>query len=316
MRDKRDFPPRYRTFNEQLQEMFGSRVRRIPVDAGFDCPHRDRARNRPGCLYCDDTGSGAPFLRTDLSVQEQLLHGISGARERYGDTLFLPYFQAYTNTNADVDRLRNLYLEALSVPDVVGIAVGTRPDTVPNSVLDLLEELAIQQQVWLEFGLESRHNDTLRRMNRQHTFQDVQDAVHRAQDRGLHLCLHMILGLPGENREQMLETADAMAELNVEGVKIHSFYIDRTMPLFQDYQADNITFMERDEYIELAIDVLERLPEHMIIHRLIGAGNRRTFVAPLWAIEKAPMLRSIHKRMAERDTWQGQAVQAKISLES
>jgi radical SAM protein (TIGR01212 family) len=234
--------------------------------------------------------------------------GVRVLQERYGADRFLAYFQAATNTYAPVERLRRLYDEALQHPQVVGLAVGTRPDCVPDPVLDLIEGYARERYVCLELGLQSAHDRSLDWMNRGHHFDDFVDAVRRCRGRGLDLCAHVILNLPGESREDMLTTADALAALPVQAVKIHNLHVVRGTPLEEDYRAGGVRLFERDEYVRVVCDFLERLPPGMVIHRLSGDAPPDYLVAPTWCLDKPALLRAIHAELQRRDSWQGKHV--------
>ncbi len=306
------FPPlpltrehRYRPFSRFLRDRFGTRVYRVTIDAGFTCPNVDGTVAVGGCVYCDNR-SFSPNRRLPRStVSEQVIRGIAILQKRYQAGRFLAYFQAATNTYAPVEKLRRLYDEAVAHPQIVGLAIGTRPDCVPNEVLDLLQEYARERYVCLELGLQSIHDRSMDWMNRGHHFDAFLDAVDRSQNRGLDLCIHVILGLPGESHEDMLATADALAALPVQGVKIHNLHVVRDTPLEAMYRRGEVRMLERDEYVQVVCDFLERLPPAMVIHRLSGDAPPDYLVAPEWCLDKPALLSAIRSELERRDSWQG-----------
>lgn len=295
----------YRLFSAHLIERFGVRVHKISIDAGFGCPNRGGARSGSGCLFCDPDGSGAVGLDRRLSVAEQLEQGREIMTRKYRAGKFLAYFQPFSNTAAPVPALRALYDQALAVPDVVGLAVGTRPDCLPADVLDLLAEYHRQTYLWLELGLQSRHDRTLAWLRRGHDYATFLEAYRNAKLRGVRICVHIIIGLPGEDRDDLLATVAELARLRVDGVKLHLLHVLRGTPLGEIYQAGEVRLLEQDEYVELVADVLERLPAETLIHRLTGDGPRHALLAPLWSLNKWEVLNAIDAEMARRGTGQG-----------
>jgi radical SAM protein (TIGR01212 family) len=303
---------RYYAFSRFLRERFGTRVFRVTVDGGFTCPNVDGTVAVGGCVYCDNRSFSPNRRQPRVPVREQVRRGVALLERRYGADRFLAYFQAATNTYAPVDRLRRLYDEALDHPQIVGLAVGTRPDCVPDSVLDLLQGYARDRYVCLELGLQSVHDRSLDWMNRGHHFDAFVDAVGRCHGRGLDLCAHVILGLPGETHADMLATADALAGLPVNAVKIHNLHVVKGTPLERMYRDGSVRMLERAEYVEVVCDFLERLPLELVIQRLSGDAPPDYLVAPAWCLDKPALLAAIHAELARRDSWQGkQAVGAR-----
>jgi radical SAM protein (TIGR01212 family) len=296
---------RYRSLASSLRERFGLRVRTVTIDAGFTCPNVDGTVTTGGCVYCDNRSFSPNRRLPRATITAQVERGIAILSHRYGAERFIAYFQAGTNTHAPVEKLRRLYDEALAHPLIVGLAVGTRPDSVPDDVLDLLEDYARSRPVWLELGLQTIHDRSLDWMNRGHHFDAFLDAVERCRGRGLELCAHVILGLPGESHEDMLATADALARLPVEAVKIHNLYVVKNTPLEEMYRRGEAVMMERDEYVRLVCDFLERLPADRVIQRLSGDAPPDYLVAPMWCLDKPALLRAIDEEMRRRDSWQG-----------
>jgi hypothetical protein len=294
---------RYRRFADHLRETFACRVHKVSLDVGFTCPNRDGSLAVGGCIYCNNA-SFSPGNRR-LSVTEQIAQGKQFLRRRYGAQQFIAYFQAYTNTYGEVHRLQALYDEALACEDIVGLSIGTRPDCVPDAVLDLLADYASRTYVWLELGLESGHDQTLTLLNRGHTVAAFDDAVQRAQQRHLRLCGHLILGLPGESPADMLATARHVAALGLDALKLHHLHVVRHTVLEKMYRRGDVTLLGLDEYASLVVDCLEVLPPEMIIMRLMGDAPRATLVAPAWSLDKAAALRRIEQELEQRDAYQG-----------
>jgi radical SAM protein (TIGR01212 family) len=297
--------PQLKTFNNFLREHFKARVYRVPIDAGFTCPNRDGVRAFGGCTFCDDRGSGAPTIDAELSARQQLQSGIERVRKRFKAQKFLAYFQAFTNTYAPVDALRRLYDLALEEPDVVGLCIGTRPDCMDDDVLDLLAEYHEKTFVWLEVGLQSAVNRTLDLINRGHSAEEFFDAIKRAQKRGLLLATHLMFGLPGESRDEMLDTVKQIAHSGIQGVKIHQLCIYKGTPMALQYERGELQLMSEDDYVELVVDALEILSPDQIIMRLIAEGSKDEIIAPVWALDKAPVMERINQTMIDRGSKQG-----------
>jgi radical SAM protein (TIGR01212 family) len=300
----------YKTFNSFLRERFGTRVFRVPLDAGFDCPNRDGTRAFGGCTFCDERGSGAPTIKTSLDVKNQLQSGINRVSRRYKARKFLAYFQAFTNTYAPEGALKMLYDSGLDHPDVVGMCIGTRPDCVPDNVLDLLADYQENTFVWLEVGLQSAFDRTLDLINRAHTAGEFFDAVKRAKTRGLLVATHLIFGLPGETREEMLETVRQVAACGVDGVKIHQLCIYKGTPMESDFKAQRLPVLEEDDYVQLVCDAIELLPPEMVIMRLVAEGSQDELIAPTWAFEKFRIMDKIDGELSRRGTSQGSKFRA------
>jgi hypothetical protein len=295
----------YRLFSEHLKELFGVRVHKISVDAGFGCPNRGGTRALPGCLFCDPGGSGAVGIDRRLGVAAQVEQGKEVMTRKYRAEKFLAYFQPFSNTFAPPAQLRELYDEALTVPDVVGLAVGTRPDCLGEGVLDLLAEYHRRTYFWLELGLQSRHDQTLAWLRRGHDYACFLAAYRAAKARDLKICVHVIIGLPGESRQDLLATVDELARLRVDGVKLHLLHALDGTPLGDLYRQGSVRVLGQDEYVGLVADVLERLPAATLIHRLTGDGPRATLLAPLWSLHKWEVLNAIDAEMARRGSVQG-----------
>lgn len=296
---------RYYDFNTYLKQNFGGRVHKITVDAGFTCPNRDGAISTGGCIYCNAKGSGTGFFARDISVTQQLQQAKAYIIKRYKATKFLAYFQAYTNTYAPLSKLKSIYDEALAVDDIVGLSVGTRPDCVGDGVLDLFAGYGQTHLVWLEYGLQSSHDRTLKLINRGHDRACFTDATTRSQKRGLKVCAHVILGLPGESRADMLATADFLADMGVDGVKLHLLYVIKGTPLEAMYKRGEYTCLDMDAYAETAALFLARLPRTTVIQRLTADPHPAELVAPLWAMQKKEIRQAIDSFMFQENIVQG-----------
>ena len=296
---------RFYDLNTYFRRLYGERVHKISLDAGFTCPNRDGTLGRGGCIYCNAKGSGTGKRKKGYSITRQLEESKAPVIKRFKARKFIAYFQSFTNTYAPIETLKRLYDEALSVTDVVGMAIGTRPDCVSAEVLDLLQNYARNYLIWLEYGLQSAHDETLKKINRGHDVKAFETAVAATAGRGIHIGTHIILGLPGETREQMLATADYVARLPIDGVKLHLLYVVRGTIMEQLYRSHGFRCLERNEYVDLVCDVLERLPENMVIQRLTGDPHPHELVAPQWALDKNNNVAMIRKRLEERDSWQG-----------
>lgn len=258
-----------------------------------------------GCAYCDGRGSGLRQKGPLPPVAEQIAAGKALYRNLRGAAKFIAYFQTFTNTYAPVEKLRALYDEALAQPDVVGLSIGTRPDCVDDEILGLLEGYAGRSHVWVEYGLQSIHDRTLERMNRGHSAARFAEAVRKTAGRGLFICAHIILGLPGETRGDMLETAKAVAALPVDGIKVHSLLALRGTDVGRLFEEGKIELMTQEDYVSAVCDVLELLPPSVVVQRITAEGYRDIYLGPGWAQNKLRVLNAIDREMEKRDTWQG-----------
>jgi len=296
---------RYYSYNHFLRKKYGFRVQRVSIDAGFTCPNVDGTVAHGGCRFCDNR-SFSPSRRTvGNTIIEQITEGIRRLKIRYKCDHFTAYFQPATNTYAPVDRLRELYVSALSHPQVVGLAIGTRSDCVPDDVLDLIEEFAGQTQVTLEYGMQTMHDRSLEWMNRGEDHAALIDAMERSTGRGLEICAHIMLGLPGESHADMMQTAQEVSRLGFDAVKIHNLYAVHGTPLIDDISSGKVKLMEQDEYVQTLVDFLELLPPQVVIERVIGDAPDSFFAGPAWCLEKPKVLKAIEEEFSRRDSWQG-----------
>jgi len=296
---------RYNDLNTYLRNIFGCRVQKITIDAGLSCPNRNGKLSTGGCIYCNARGSGTGAHARGLSVADQIIQGKQALSKRYKAKKFIAYFQAFSNTYAPLEKLESLYRQALAVDDVVGLSIGTRPDCVDEPVLALLEGYVKNHLIWIEYGLQSVHDETLAFINRGHDFKCFVKAVEATGKRGLKVCAHVILGLPNEDKKQMLETADAIADLGVDGVKIHLLYVIKGTRLAHLYGQGSYTCLQQQEYVDIVCDFIERLPQDMVIQRLTSDPHPEELVAPLWSLKKSQTLALIRETLEKRDSWQG-----------
>ena len=296
---------RYYQYSRYLKELFGQKVYKVTLDAGFSCPNRDGAISSGGCIFCDASGSFSCAHDNKLSIKEQLHIGIENQRKRFGAQKFISYLQAYTNTYGSIEHLEDVYSQALSHEDVVGISIGTRPDCVDESKISLISSYAKDYETWIEYGLQSSNNNTLKFINRGHTVEDFIRAVEMTKNRGIKICAHMILGLPEETKKDALNTARLLASLGVDGVKIHLLCVLKNTKLEQMYNNKEINLLLKDEYVGVVCDFLEELPPSMTIHRLAGNGLKKILVAPRWLSDKFEVLTAIDNELEKRESYQG-----------
>ena len=290
---------RYYDFNTYLRDIFGCRVQKIAIDVGLSCPNRDGTLSTKGCIYCNSRGSGTGAYAKGLSVRKQVLV------RRYGAKKFIAYFQSFSNTYAPLEKLQRLYDEALSVEDVVGLSIGTRPDCVSEPILKMLQQYAENHLIWIEYGLQSCFDKTLALINRGHDFACFKEAIKKTINRGIKICAHVILGLPSEKREQILQTAKVIARLGIDGIKLHLLYVVKGTVLEKLYQDGSYTCLEQHEYVDLVCDFLELIPDDVVIQRLTSDPHLEGLVAPVWSLKKGETLSMINDFLEKRDSWQG-----------
>jgi len=298
---------RYHTFNEQLRERFGGKIVKVSLDAGFTCPNRDGTLGIGGCVYCSERGSGDFAGDQRLSIPEQFIQVKERMNKKWPNAQYIAYFQAYTNTYAPVKRLREVYEEALAEENVVGLSISTRPDCLPDEVLDYLEELNQRTYLWVELGLQSSHDRTMEWIGRGHDYAQFLKGLEQLRSRGIQVCAHIILGLPGETKAEMIETAQAVAKLPLEGIKIHLLHVLRGTPLAKIYEQEPFDLITKEAYVSLVVDILEILPPDMGIHRLTGDGPPEDLIGPLWSRKKWEVLNAIDAELERRDSWQGKS---------
>lgn len=296
---------RYSDYNTYLRQLFGQRVQKISIDAGLSCPNRDGVLSTKGCIYCNLKGSGSGLFAKGLSIKEQIEKGKIGMIKKYKAKKFLAYFQSYTNTYTSYDHMQQMFDEVFACEDMVGMSIGTRPDCIDKQKLDLIASYAKSYLVWLEYGLQSAHNTTLKTINRGHRVEDFFKAVDLTRGRGINICAHVILGLPGENRKMMLQTAKLLADSQINGVKIHLLYVIKGTYLDQMWKNGDYFPMDQEEYVNRVCDFLELLPKRIIIQRITGDPHAEELQAPMWAGRYRETFNMIQTTLENRDTFQG-----------
>lgn len=296
---------RYNSFSRVLRKRFGAKVHKVSLRTDFTCPNRDGRVAVGGCIYCNNNSHTPVSYRPGISVREQMAKGMESIAERHGADKFIAYFQSYSNTYGTTRRLEQLYSEALGFANVVGLSIATRPDCLPNDVLDLIADIARTSYVWLEIGLESMTEETLKWTNRGHGVAEFLDACERSKARGLQLCVHLILGFPTDTEEDRLQTPGQLSALGVDGLKLHNLHVIRHTALERLYRNGEVPLLSQDGYISQVTKFLERLSPTMIIHRLTGQTSRKLTVAPAWSTEKFATLNQIEQTLQENDLWQG-----------
>ena len=297
---------RYYAYNFALKQRFGCRVQKVSVDAGFTCPNVDGTVAKGGCSFCDNRSFSPSRRLPRAGVLGQIDQSIARMRVRYKSCKhYLAYFQPATNTYAPVERLRPLFEEALSHPQVVGLAIGTRSDCVADDVMELLEELAARTYLSVEYGMQTMHNRSLEWMNRGHDHDSFLDAMERSRGKGFEICAHVLLGLPGESHEDMLATARELARVGVDAVKIHNLYCVKNTKLAEQVEAGEVELIGQDTYVQAVVDFIELLPPTVVVERISGEAPPDYFVGPSWCLDKPAVKRAIEAEFVRRDSWQG-----------
>lgn len=289
----------FNTIGTHLRKEFGCQVSKLSLDAGFTCPNRDGTLGVGGCTYCSDDGAG--HFAGDIKGQIELL------KRKWPNGKYLAYFQSHTNTYAPVAELRKMYEEALAYPGVLGIAIATRPDCLGEPVIDLLKELNRKTYLWVELGLQTARNDTADRINRCYPTEVFDKAMERLHKEGIRTVVHLIFGLPGETRQDMLASVDHVAKIHPFGIKLHQLYVMEDTLLAHQYRGQ-VNVLEKEEYIDLVVDALERIPQGITIHRLTGDAPEETLIAPKWCLDKRSVLNGIQKEFKRRGSFQGSAL--------
>ncbi|KGA98774.1 hypothetical protein BALCAV_0202390 [Alkalihalobacillus alcalophilus ATCC 27647 = CGMCC 1.3604] len=307
---KRNAPARFQTkrfysWNEHLREHFGTKVFKVPLDAGFDCPNRDGKVAFGGCTFCSERGSGdfAGNREDDLVTQFQTIK--ERMHRKWKEGQYIGYFQAYTNTYAPVETLKSYYEVILQQEGVVGLSIATRPDCLPDDVVEYLAELNERTYLWVELGLQTAHDKTGRLINRAHDYQCYVEGVDKLRKHGIRVCAHIINGLPLETTEMMVETAKEVAKLDVQGIKIHLLHLLKKTPMVKQFEKGLLKLMTLEDYVNVVVDQLEILPPNMIVHRLTGDGPGELMIGPMWSTGKWTVLNAIEKELLRRNSWQG-----------
>ena len=296
---------RYHTWNYYLRQKFGEKIFKVSLNAGFTCPNVDGTLGYGGCIYCSREGSGDFAGNPNDNLRKQFDEIKTMMLKKWPNAKYIGYFQAFTNTYAPLEVLKERYETVLGFEDVIGLSISTRPDCLPDDVVDYLAELNERTNLWVELGLQTIHDETSEIINRGHSYQDFLDGFKKLKDRNIKTVVHIINGLPGEDKEMMMQTAKAVADMGADGIKIHLLHIIKDTPLRDFLNNGQIVPMEQEEYINLVCNQLEILPEEMVIHRLTGDGKRDELLAPLWSLKKWEVLNRIDDEMKRRGTFQG-----------
>jgi radical SAM protein (TIGR01212 family) len=297
----------FNDYSNFLRNKFNNRVQKLSLNVGFTCPNRDGSKGIGGCSFCNNETFNPDYCRPDESITSQLDKGISFFKDRYPNQFYLAYFQAYTNTYGPLEQLKQMYEEALDHSGVVGLVVGTRPDCLPDKLIDYFSQLQKKYYVIVELGIESTNEETLKQINRAHTFEETKEAVFKLNKAGLPVGGHLIMGLPGESDEMMLSHADVLSNLPLNYLKLHQLQYVKGSSLGRQFQDDPSKFrvLEADEYIDIAISFLERLNPSIIVERLASQAPHKLLIAPRWGLKNFQLVEIARKRMLERNTWQG-----------
>lgn len=299
---------RFNSYPEYFRRLYGSRIQKVSVDAGFTCPNRDGTRGYGGCTYCNNDAFNPSYCLPEKSISQQINEGVEFLRHRYKTESYLAYFQAYSNTYASVERLRQLYGEALRLPYIKGIIIGTRPDCIDNIKLEYLREISEKYYIAVEYGIESCYDKTLKRINRGHTFEEGREALEKTAAAGIHTGAHFIFGLPGESRDDMLAEARLISSLPLTTVKFHQLQIIKGTRMEKEYlkHPEDFNLFTLDEYLEFFVRFLERLNPLIVVERFTGEAPPRLLTGQSWGRKRTDQLAGmIEKRMEELDTWQG-----------
>lgn len=288
-----------RTLNQYCKEVFGEKLYKLSLNGGMTCPNRDGTLGNRGCIFCSAGGSGDFAPPADLPIEEQIAQAKARVAPKFRGERYIAYFQAYTNTYAPVERLKALFEPVLQRPDIAALSIATRPDCLPGDVLDLLGTLNQEKPVWVELGLQTIHPESAVYIRRGYDLSCYDRAVRELNARGIHVVTHVILGLPGESRQQMLQTVDYVAQSGSGGIKLQLLHVLEGTDLAEDYRAGKCPVMTLEEYVDLVVACVRRLPEDMVVHRMTGDGPKRILLAPLWSGDKKRVLNALNRALAQ-----------------
>ncbi len=298
---KQDSRMRYYALNDYLQDTFGEKVYKIALNGGFTCPNRDGTLDTRGCIFCSGAGSGEFAGKAEDSITAQIEQGKERIKKKIKNGKYIAYFQAFTNTYAPVQRLRALYEEAVSHPDIAVLSVATRPDCLSQEVVALLQEMNRRKPVWVELGLQTIHEKTAEYIRRGYPLSVYDGAVKALKEIGVQVIVHVILGLPGETEEEMKETVSYVGKSGADGIKLQLLHVMKGTDLEKAYREGNCRVMEAEEYVRLVADCIALLPERMVIHRMTGDGDKKTLIAPKWSMDKKRVLNALQKAIREKE---------------
>lgn len=317
MNNKYPFPTegkRYYTWSKHLKEQFGFKVFKVALDAGFDCPNRDGTVAYGGCTFCSVAGSGDFAGNRADTIDVQFQNIKEKMHRKWKDGKAMAYFQAYTNTHAPLPVLKEKFEAALAQEDVVGLSIATRPDCLPDEVVDYLAELNERTYLWVELGLQTIHEETAKLVNRAHDYSTYVEGMQKLRKHNIRVCTHIINGLPGETLDMMMATAKEVATLDVQAIKIHLLHLLKGTPMVKQYEKGQLTFLDKEAYINLVADQLEVLPPEMVIQRITGDGPIDQMIGPMWSVNKWDVLNGIDYVLNERDSWQGKFFKKEVEV--
>lgn len=289
----------YLSFNKYLKDKFGQKVYKISLDGGFTCPNRDGKIDTRGCIFCSKGGSGDFAQNRDLSITEQIESGKKRVEKKIKSGKYIAYFQAFTNTYAPIEILRAKYSEAINHPDIVALSIATRPDCLGDDVIELLDEMNKIKPVFVELGLQTIHSDSAKYIRRGYSLEVYNEAVKKLKNIGVNIVVHIILGLPNESEEDMLESVKYVCQSQIDGIKLQLLHIIAGTDLAKDYEKGLFKTLEFDEYVELIAKCVAIIPKNIVIHRLTGDGAKKDLIAPLWSADKKRVLNAINKALRE-----------------
>lgn len=296
---------RYFTLNYYYRNLFNEKVFKVSLDGGFTCPNRDGTAGYGGCIFCSSRGSGDFAGNRCADLKQQFQEVSQKMHKKWPKAKYIGYFQAFSSTYAPVKELKEMYEDILAQDQVVGLAIATRPDCISEEILELLENINKKTSLWIELGLQTVHEETQKLINRGHDYQTFLEGVYKLRERNINVVVHIILNLPGENKEAMLMTAREVAKMPIQGIKIHMLHLLKDTTMVKLYEKGLLKFMSRDEYVELVVDILEILPPEIVIHRLTGDGPPDLLIEPIWTLKKWEVLNAIDSELERRNTWQG-----------
>ena len=296
---------RYHSLNYFLRNKFNEKIYKISLDGGFTCPNRDGKVAKGGCTFCSARGSGDYAGSRILSINEQFNDRKKMMEKKWKDGKYIAYFQAYTNTYAPVEELRQKYEEAISQENVVALSIATRPDCLDDDVVDLLEEISKKTYLWVELGLQTVNDESARNFNRGYDFEVFKEGIKKLQDRNIEVVVHTIFGLPGETKEDMLKTIDYVAHSGAQGIKFHLLHLMKGTQMVKQYETGELELLSQEDYIDLICKGIAMIPQEMVVHRLTGDAPRESLIGPMWSLKKWEVLNSIDKALEDNDIYQG-----------
>jgi len=298
---------RYRSWNEHLKEKFNTKIFKVPIDGGFTCPNRDGKKAFGGCTFCSKSGSGDTLVAPKKTIRKQFQEEVNFLHHKWPKARqYIVYFQNFTNTYASVPVLRERYEQVINLANVVGLSIGTRPDCLPNCVLDYLAEINQRTFLWVELGLQTTFARTSTLINRNHNYETYLTAVESLRKRKINVCTHLINGLPGETSDEMLENVRRVClASDIQGLKLHLLHLMKNTKMVRDYHAGRLKLMKKNDYVNLIVKQLEIVPKDIVIHRLTGDAPFDSIIGPMWSLKKWEILNAIDDELEKQNSWQG-----------